>query len=112
MTNQAIKDRILQLYQKKQNEGKVPTSEQLENYYRTFRQKFGPDALGSLDGEPLLGLLHELSDHNSLVYWLEFKNDAEFPTDIFGSIAGGSALKYGIFRKKETGKWTIGSSQK
>ncbi|HEX2959171.1 MAG TPA: hypothetical protein VHO70_20220 [Chitinispirillaceae bacterium] len=37
----------------------------------------------------------------------EVKNDEEFPGIIFGSIAGGSALKFGIFRKKETGEWTI-----
>ena len=30
----------------------------------------------------------------------------------FGSIAGGSAFKFGLFRKKETGLWTTGSSQK
>jgi 5-methylcytosine-specific restriction enzyme B len=41
----------------------------------------------------------------SLVYWLEFKNDDEFPGPKFGSIAGGSAHKFGLFRRKETGQW-------
>ena len=36
----------------------------------------------------------------SLVYWLEFKNDDEFPGTSFGSIAGGSAHKFGLFRLK------------
>src|SRR5260221_12980305 len=29
----------------------------------------------------------------------------------FGSISGGSSFKFGLFRKKETGKWTTGSPQ-
>lgn len=111
MTQQIIKDRILNLYQEKQNAGELPSSQQLDGYYRLFRQKFGPEVLASLDGEVLLNLMHDFGTRDSLVYWLEFKNDSEFPA-IFGSIAGGSALKYGIFRRKETGTWTTGSPQK
>ena len=37
-----------------------------------------------------------------LVYWLEFKDDDEFPAR-FGSIAGG------VDRRRETGTWTTGS---
>ena len=40
-----------------------------------------------------------------LPYWLEFKNDDEFKTKHLGSIAGGSALKFRVFRRKETGNW-------
>ena len=47
---------------------------------------------------------------DSLVYWLEFKNDEEFP-GLLGSIAGGSALKFGIYRNKETGAWMTGYSK-
>jgi len=36
--------------------------------------------------------MHDHGNRDSLVYWLEFKDDEEFPA-IFGSIAGGSALK-------------------
>src|SRR5258707_4313830 len=43
----------------------------------------------------------------AIVYWLEFKNDEEFP-GVFGSIAGGSALKFGIYRSKESGAWMTG----
>ncbi len=111
MTPQVIKDRILKLYQEMQSAGKLPTSQQLEGYYRLFRQKFGPEVLRGLDGEPLLNLMHDFGTRESMVYWLEFKNDSEFPA-AFGSIAGGSALKYGIFRRKETGAWTTGTSQK
>ncbi len=65
--------------------------------------------LASLDGEDLLEAMHSLGNKDSLVYWLEFKNDEEFPARIFGSIAGGSAFKFGIFRSKETGTWISGS---
>src|SRR5438309_5956216 len=30
---------------------------------------------------------------------------------VFGSIGGGSALKFGIYYRKETGRWMAGSSQ-
>ena len=61
-----------------------------------------------LDGEELLETMHAHGNRDSLVYWLEFKNDDEFPAR-FGSIAGGSAFKFGIFRSKETGTWVTGS---
>src|SRR5437879_6382162 len=92
------------------DEGKLIPNEQFEKYYSTFRSRFGPDKLKNLDGEALLNLMYGSTD--SLVYWLEFKNDEEFPSPRFGSIAGGSAFKLGLFRKKETGLWTTGSSQK
>ena len=49
--------------------------------------------------------MHDHSNKDSLVFWLEWKNDDEFVTKRFGSIAGGSALKFRIFRRKETGNW-------
>ncbi|MDI1442409.1 AAA family ATPase [Polyangium sp. 6x1] len=82
----------------------------LRRYYDTFAAKFGPAALRRLDGVDLLETLHAHGSKDSLVYWLEFKNDDEFPA-IFGSIAGGSALKFGLYRRKETGQWMTGSPQ-
>ena len=87
-------------------DGELPPHEKLEQYYRTFRERFGPDALLGHDGEALLSLMHE-SKRDGMIYWLEFKGDDEFPP-IFGSIAGGSALKYGFYRRQETGEWTTG----
>ena len=72
---------------------------------------FGPSVLAGLDGEPLLTLMHDHGNRDSLVYWLEFKNDEEFETRSFGSIAGGSALKFRIFRRKETGNWQAGGEK-
>ena len=62
--------------------------------------------LQRLDGEALLTTMHDLrrENRNSLVYWLEFKNDEEFPA-IFGSISGGSALKFGVYPNAATSKW-------
>jgi 5-methylcytosine-specific restriction enzyme B len=65
--------------------------------------------LRQLDGEELLNTMHAHGNRDSLVYWLEFKDDEEFP-GIFGSIAGGSALKFGIYRSKETRAWITGHS--
>lgn len=71
----------------------------------SFRARFSPAVLSGVDGEALLTLMHDTNNRDSLVYWLEFKSDDEFHTKEFGSIAGGSALKFRIFRRRETGLW-------
>ena len=91
-------------------DGKLQTQRQLDVFYTTFRSRFGPDRLAGLDGEVLLETMHATSNRDSLVYWLEFKDDEEFPA-IFGSIAGGSSLMFGIYKRKETGAWMTGSAQ-
>jgi 5-methylcytosine-specific restriction protein B len=101
MIDDCIKTRIMD-DQKLNGEGKLLSKPQLDGYYSTFRGRFGPDVLAKLHGEDLLETMHGLGHKNSLIYWLEFKNDDEFPAR-FGSIAGGSALKFGIYRRKETG---------
>jgi hypothetical protein len=109
-----LDDRITQKIRKTQEEltsqGSLPTRTQLEEYYGRFRERFGSRRLEALDGEVLLETMHDHGNRDSLVYWLEFKNDEEFPAR-FGSIAGGSALKFGIYRRKETGAWLTGSPQ-
>jgi 5-methylcytosine-specific restriction protein B len=99
---------IKEIYQRLNGEGELLSRTQLAKYYDVFRQRFGPDKLASLDGEALLETIHNHGNRDSLVYWLEFKDDDEFPAN-FGSIAGGSALKFGIYRRRETGAWTTGS---
>ena len=88
--------------------GELLTKERLSECYALFRERFGPERLKSLDGEALLTTMHAHGNHDSLVYWLEFKSDAEFPTRQFGSIAGGSALKFGLYRSRDTGEWMTG----
>lgn len=82
----------------------------LDTYYANFRARFGPEVLGGLDGLALLERMHKREGQDCLMYWLEFKNDDEFPR-IFGSIAGGSALKFGIYQSAKTGQWMRFSSE-
>jgi 5-methylcytosine-specific restriction protein B len=91
--------------------GELLSSEQLQEGYALFRSRFGPDKLQAIDGLELLNLMHSHGTKDSLVYWLEFKNDEEFPGVSFGSIAGGSAHKFGLFRRKGTNQWVTGSSR-
>lgn len=105
MLDSTVKQRIAERYQKLNGEGKLLTRPQLDDYYATFRNRFGPEKLAGLDGEALLEAMHAHGNTDSLVYWLEFKNDDEFPSPQFGGIGGGSAFKFGVFRRKETGTW-------
>jgi 5-methylcytosine-specific restriction protein B len=107
-----IAEELKKLHKSLEDEGKLLSRDQLAEYYSTFRSHFGPDKLKNLDGEALLNTMHDMQNRDSLVYWLEYKDDDEFPSIKFGSIAGGSAFKFGLFRKKETGLWTTGSPQK
>lgn len=76
-----------------------------------FNSKFSPDILMSLSDDDLLSYLFYTVGENqdSLCYWLEMNADCR---KYFGSIAGGSAYKFGLFQKKKTGEWTTGSPQK
>ena len=112
MLDERIKTDLTGRYQTMLDRGELPSRTQLDAYYATFRRRFGPDVLANLDGEALLTAMHEHGNRDSLVYWLEFKNDEEFPTLKFGSISGGSALKFGIYRRNETGAWMTGSPQR
>lgn len=70
--------------------------------------KFSPEVLAATDGLELLRLMHGRDVPDGLMYWLEFKNDNVFPTPKFGSIGGGSALKFGIFQRAIDGNWVTG----
>ena len=111
LLDEANRKQIIERHQQLQDEGKLRTKQQLDKEYALFRERFGPSVLKGLDGEALLTLMHDHSNRDSLVYWLEWKNDEEFETRKFGSIAGGSALKFRIFRRKETGNWQAGGEQ-
>src|SRR6476646_5409557 len=104
MLDPAVRKRLSEHAQQMRAEGKLLLREKLDGYYAVFRSRFGPDRLAAMDGEPLLETMHAHGNKDSLVYWLEFKNDEEFPAR-FGSIAGGSALKFGVYRRAETGAW-------
>ena len=104
-----IAEDLKRIHQRLSQEGKLLSNERLKECYTTFRERFGPEVLSNLEGEKLLNTIHDNSNKNSMVYWLEFKKDEEFPP-IFGSISGGSAFKFGVFRSSKTGAWMTGSS--
>jgi hypothetical protein len=104
-------DRLRQRHEAMSARGEIPGEQRLEQWLAAFRQRFAPEVLAGLDGEPLLQRMHERRTKQSLMYWLEFKNDEEFPAQQFGSISGGSALKFGIYQSSETSLWMAGSSQ-
>jgi 5-methylcytosine-specific restriction protein B len=109
MLEPAVKQKLVDKLQLMNNEGKLLSRQQLQQFYGTFRNQFGPEILARLDGTVLLETMHSLGK-DSLVYWLEFKNDEEFPAR-FGGIGGGSAFKYGVFRRKGTGTWVTGEAK-
>jgi len=111
LLDETKRQEIIARHQQLVNEGKLPTQQQLDKEYALFRERFGPSALAGRDGEALLASMHDHGNRDSLVYWLEFKDDDEFDTFDFGSIAGGSALKFRIFRRRETGNWQAGGEK-
>ena len=110
MLEPVLRDRILQRRDDLSERGALLNAEQLSACYATFREQFGPERLQALSGERLLTTMHAHGSQDSLVYWLEFRNDEALPA-AFGSIGGGSALKFGIYRSLETGEWRTGSSR-
>lgn len=110
LLNPTVKKRLQVKYQQLRDAGELISKDLLNKYYQLFNEKFGIHVLESLDGRELLEFMHNASNKDSLVYWLEFKNDDEFPGK-FGSIAGGSSLKFRIYRRAESGEWMTGSSQ-
>ena len=111
MLTDSKRQEIIARHQQLVNDGKLATEQQLGKQYALFRERFGPSVLAGLDGEALLTLMHDHGNKDSLVYWIEFKNDDEFDSRSFGSIAGGSALKFRVFRRKETGNWQAGGEK-
>lgn len=111
LLSEAKRQEILERHEQLENHGNIRTKQQLDKEYALFRERFGPSVLKGLDGESLLTLMHDHSNKDSLVYWLEWKSDDEFETRKFGSIAGGSALKFRVFRRKETGNWQAGGEK-
>ncbi len=105
MLAEPVKQKLLQKYQELKSAGELLADHKRDQYQAEFRSRFGPDQLSKLNGEALLEAMHGRSGKESMAYWLEFKKDDDFATDAFGGIGGGSALKFGLFRRKETGNW-------
>src|SRR5660398_171900 len=104
----AVRNLVLERHRHLLEAGKILSSPTLERCYERFRERFGPEKLSQLDGVALLETMHLHGNRDSLVYWLEFKNDEEFSAQ-FGSIAGGSALKFRVYFSAEAESWVSGS---
>lgn len=78
---------------------------------KDFIERFGTEALESMSGEDLLRKMFysDLHDNNSMCYFLEHNKDCK---QIFGSIMGGSAFKFGLFYSNEKKSWVTGASRK
>lgn len=90
----------------------IPCSKSaIEVAIREFQEKFAPEKLADIKDENLLAsLFYTVGDNTeALCCWLEHNADCR---EYFGSIAGGSAYKFGLFQKKDTGEWMTGSPQK
>ncbi len=85
--------------------------EQVQDSLDEFRLNYSPETLAALEGKEILeSIFYSEGDNtNALCCWLEMNKDCK---SLFGSISGGSAYKFGLFQKKETGMWTTGSPQK
>ena len=104
-----IRNELRVTYDQLSRDEQIVSKANVAEYYDRFRQRFGPERLASLDGETLLTTLKPGFTHDSLAYWLEFKNDDEFPA-MCGGIAGGSAFKFGVFWRSSTGTWMAGAA--
>ncbi len=76
-----------------------------------FENRFGSEQLSGLDGDRLLETLFDRGNRDSLLYWLEFKNDDEFTTNAFGVIGRESTPGSAVIRRKEDGQWAKGEGQ-
>ncbi len=81
-------------------------ADRIASQRQAFLDAFGPQALAALDEVDLLRRLpFNLADDQPLDYWLEFRRDPVFECRLFGSIAGGSAAKFGVWQDRRSGHW-------
>ena len=87
------------------------TKDEIYKALQEFQNHFSPEKLQGLSEDDILQyIFYTTGDNtNSLCCWLEMNKDCR---NYFGSISGGSAYKFGLFQKKETGIWMTGSPQK
>jgi len=104
-----IETQLRQMHDQRLSQGQLLSKENRAASFEAFRLKFGPERLRSLDGPELLQVMHTHGNKDSLVYWIEYKDDEEFAGAHFGGISGGSAHVYGIFRRSGTDQWVKGS---
>lgn len=103
--NPAYLDRLVQAWEN------LPDGQQLlaahKQSLEAFAARFPVERLARLRGKELLVELHGRETPDCLMHWMEFKEDETFRSRLFGSISGGSALKFGIYQRKEDGHWYV-----
>ncbi len=84
------------------------SAEEMQSLYTEFQNRFSPEKLIAIPEDELLRTLFYTADstNDSLCYYLEFHAQNR---KCFGSIAGGSSYKFGLFQKKEGRVWITGS---
>lgn len=84
--------------------------EEAAELYGEFNSKFSPEVLKSLKGIDILHriFLNETDKKDNLCYVLEY--DKRY--SLFGSLAGGTAFKYGLFYSWNNRSWMTGGSRK
>ena len=94
-----------------QAKGLVELREKDTMLRHSFVEQFGPDAISKLSGKELLTALFysDVENKTNMCYMLEFHPQMR---ELYGSIAGGSAFKYGLFYHKKNHCWTSGSPGK
>lgn len=78
----------------------LPSNDDVIEQCRTeFMERYSPDKLESLSDSELLEYIFYSDGDNSesLCYWIERNPQCR---EFFGSISGGSAYKFGLFKKK------------
>ena len=83
----------------------------VNSVYADFMNKFSPERLAELDDNEVLDTIFYSATQNTndcLCYYLEVDKACK---EYMGSISGGSAYKFGLFKNKETQKWTMGSAR-
>lgn len=107
-----LREELKSLAEQGVRSGDFLTPQKINESIGRFRARFGPTQLRNVDGEALLRLMHGREDvpARSLMYWLEYKSDDEFPGMRFGGIRGGTALKFGVFQRAEDNAWVGGTN--
>ncbi len=78
---------------------------ELERKYEDFNKLFSLEVLSNLEGEDVRDkiFLHD-GDKNNLCYTLEASDKYK---GFCGGIRGGSAYKFPMFKRVDSGKWTL-----
>jgi 5-methylcytosine-specific restriction protein B len=111
----SIRHTIEQVLSRLQAQGVLLSARELETAYRAFRERYGPQVLAGLSGEPLLVGMFDGGNRSSLLHWLDHGDteDPRLDKGRFGLIGGGGQYqRFGLFRRAGSTTWVAGPSKK